>query len=125
MSKITIANVFEISKALATEAGEQLQTPLSFLSEFGEQSLRALRNGLNFRDNFDGEFKTVELLTGVDQIVSVTKTPVDIWVTRTFTKTAFVASFGWYLNDESQLVVNASFVGAPTAAIQVRLAIVF
>lgn len=125
MSKITIANVFEISKALATKSGEELQGPLEFLSDFGEQALRALRNGLNFRDNFDGEFKSVSLTHGVDQIVSVKKSPIDIWVTRVTTQTAWVTSFGWYINDDSQLVVNASFVGSPTDALSVRLAIVY
>ena len=125
MSKITIANVFEISKSLATKAGAELIEPLSFLSEFGEQALRALRQGLNFRDNFDGQFKVVSLFNGVDQIVSVNKTPVDIWVTRAFTNTSFVTSFGWYINDSTQLVVNASFTGSPAEAIRTRLAIVF
>ena len=125
MAKITIANIFEISKALATEAGQQLQAPLEFLSDFGEQTLSALRNGLTFRDNFDGEFKTVELIHATNQIVSVEKSPVDIWVTRVFSTTAFVTSFGWFINDDSQLVVNASFVGSPSAAITVRLAIIY
>ena len=125
MSKITITSIFEISKALATKAGQELAFPLEFLADFGEQALRALRRGLNFRDNFDGEFKTVDLVSGVDQIVSVEKSPVDIWVTRTFTTTAFVTSFGWYINDDGQLIVNASFVGSPTDAITTRLAIVF
>lgn len=125
MSKITIANVFEISKALATKAGAELQAPLEFLSDFGEQALRALRNGINFRDNFDGDFKQVELTHEVAQIVRVTKNPVDIWVTRTFTTVNFVDSFGWYINDDNLLVVKASFVGAPTDPVTTRLAIVF
>jgi hypothetical protein len=125
MSKITIASVFEISKALATEAGQQLVQPLEFLSDFGEQALRALNNGINFRDNFDGEFKQVELKHGINQIVSVNKSPVDIWVTRTFTSTNFVTSFGWFIDDDNNLTVNASFVGAPTDVVITRLAIVY
>lgn len=125
MSKINLGAIFEISKALATEAGQQLAEPLDFLAEFGEQSLRALNRGLTFRDNFDGDFKTVDLTHGVNQVVSVSKNPVDIWVTRTFTKTAFCTNFGWYIDDDSRLIVNASFVGAPTAAITTRLAIVY
>lgn len=125
MSKITIANVFEISKALATKAGAELQAPLEFLSDFGEQALRALRNGLTLRNNFDGEFKNVELTHAVDQIVSVRKNPVDIWATRTISTTAFITQFGWYINDDGQLIVNAQFVGAPTDPITTRLVILF
>lgn len=125
MSKITIANVFEISKALATKAGEELTEPLRFLSDFGEQSLRALRGGLNFRDNFDGEFKSVSLTNGIDQIVSVKKSPVDIWPTRVITTSNFITKFGWYINNDTQLVVNATFDGSPTDALEVRLAILF
>lgn len=124
MSKITIGTIFEISKALSTKAGRELQEPLNFLADLGEQTIRAIK-AINFRDNFDGDFKNVELTHGIDQVVQVTKSPVDIWVTRTVSKTAFVTSFGWYINDDSQLIVNASFVGAPTDPVTTRIAVVY
>ena len=125
MSKVTITSIFEISKALATKSGQELAAPLEFLADFGEQALRALRRGINFRDNFDGEFKTVDLIHNTEQIVSVAKTPVDLWVTRTFTTSNFMTSFGWYINEDSQLVVKAQFLNTPTDAITTRIAIVF
>lgn len=125
MSKISIANVFEISKALATKAGAELQAPLEFLSDFGEQALRALRNGLTLRNNFDADIKTVELTHATDQVIFVAKTPQHIFVTRTISATAFVTSFGWYFNDNGELVVNCSYVGAPTDPIQTQLVILF
>ena len=125
MSKITITSIFEISKALATKSGQELAPPLEFLADFGEQALRALRGGLLFRDNFDGEFKNVELKHDTAQIISMSKTPVDIWVTRVVTTSDFITSFGWYFNDDSQVVVKAKFENIPSDPIVVRLAIMF
>jgi hypothetical protein len=52
MAKLTISRIFELSKALDTEAGTQLEEPLQFLSDMAEQVLRLLRNQLTFGDNF-------------------------------------------------------------------------
>jgi hypothetical protein len=125
LSKITIANIFEISKALATKSGAELQEPLNFLSDFGEQALGALRAGLTFRDNFDGEFKTVDLPHDTEQIVSVSKSPVDIWVTRTISSTSFVSSFGWFINADAKLIVKCTFTDSPADPVTTRLAIIF
>jgi hypothetical protein len=52
LAKLTISRIFELSKALDTEAGTQLEEPLQFLSDMAEQVLRLLRNQLTFGDNF-------------------------------------------------------------------------
>ena len=53
MAKISVSKIFELSKYLATKSGQELKDALIYLSEFAEVSLRTLRNGLTFRDNFD------------------------------------------------------------------------
>ena len=125
MAKINISRIFEISRMLATDAGRQLQPALIFLAELSEQSLRALKNGLTLRENFKGEFKVVSLTHNVDQVVSVTQVPTDVFVGRAFTTSSHVDWFGWYMNADNNLVVNAGFVGSPSAKIDVRLDILF
>jgi hypothetical protein len=61
MAKLNVGKQFELSKSLTTEAGGELEEPLQYLSELGEQVLRALRNQLTFADNFSCEIKATKL----------------------------------------------------------------
>lgn len=61
MAKLSLSKIFELSKALTSEAGAELEEPLTFLSELGEQVLRVLKNQLTFTDNFNCEIKSVNL----------------------------------------------------------------
>lgn len=124
--KLSLSRIFETSQALATQAGQQLREPLQFLSNLGEQTLRALRNGLTFTDNFDGQLKLVDLSADVDQVVGgLRKTPTLVLPGRVYSTTSNIDSFGWWINGNSELVVNAGFTGAPTEALPVVLVILY
>lgn len=59
--KLTISRIFELSKALDTESGVELEEPLQFLADMAEQVLRILRNNLTFQDNFNCLVKRVNI----------------------------------------------------------------
>ena len=125
MSKVTITSIFEVSKALATEAGQQLADVINYMADFGEQSLRALRNGLTYENNFAAQVLLVEFTHEVPQIVRVTKAPKHIHFTRVFSSTNGLANWLWTINDANELVVTLSFDGAPTDPITVQLVVGF
>lgn len=129
MAKITISRIFESSKFLTTKAGQELQELIVFLSDFAEQSIRSLRNGLTFADNFDCQIKTVILSHGVAQQISTTKKPIGMIpirvVSKTPTSVAGLDGFQWYFNDDGSVSVNAFFTGATIIPLDVTLVILF
>lgn len=130
MAKITISKIFELSKYLATKSGKELQDALIYLSEFAEVSLRNLRNGLTFRDNFDSQFKIVSLKSGVETIVAIpdNRRPSCVLVSRVVSDVYYdVDSFGWKFSSEGNVVVSLTFSGSPpaTLAVGVELLLLF
>ena len=126
MAKITISRLFELSKALATDAGDALKEPLTYLADFAEQTIRNLKNGLTFSDNFACKVATLSLTSGVASVVNTDgKTPTDILVTRVVSSANRLDSFGWWVTDSGETKVNATFTGSPTSALTVRLVIFF
>jgi hypothetical protein len=129
MAKITISRIFEISKYLATKAGQELRDPLTYLSEFAEVTLRNLRNGLTFADNLDCEVKRVSVRNDLETIVSTStsdsKRAVRITVDRAIDGTYYVVnSFGWKYNANGDIVIKATFDGTPAASLAIPLDIV-
>lgn len=130
MTKVTIARLFEISKYLATPAGQQLKDALEFLSSFSENMILCLRNGLTFADNFQAEIKSLTVVNNVESVVMVnSKVPVSqIMVRRVIDDTYYVCdSLGWKYNPSGQLVVKLGFAGSPPANrnISVELVVFF
>lgn len=130
MAKVTISRLFEISKYLATPAGQQLQDALRYLSIFIEVAVRNLKNGLTFFDNFACEIKQTSLQSGVETIVlPARKDPVtQIIIRRVIDQTYYVVTgFGWQYNSSGNLVVKATFGGSPPSNtnISVELLIFF
>lgn len=123
--KITITRLLELSKALATDAGAQLKDTLSYLSELAEQSVRALRNGLTFADNFDCKVAVVSLKHNTPTLVSADKAVSGILVARVYSSANPLDSFTWYYDEANRLTVKAGFVSAPTDAISVTLLILY
>lgn len=125
MSKITISRIFETSRALATKSGQELADVIQFLAELAEQTLRNLRNGLTYGDNFDCEPKTVALRTGVATVVSVAGTkPVKEVRIRRFLDTRYpLATWIWYIAPSGSLTVQATFSSSPAANYEVPLEI--
>lgn len=130
MAKISISRIFELSRYLATKSGQELKDALIYLSEFAEVSLRNLRNGLTFRDNFDAQLKLVSLTDGTETSIAVegARRPSCVLLCRVVDNTYYkVSSFGWKFAADGNVVVTVNFVGSPSAAtpITVELLLLF
>lgn len=131
MTKITISRIMELSKALTTQAGQQLADPLTYLSEFAEVALRNLRNGLTFADNLDCEIRQVRLVHDVETVISIaasTKRATRITIDQIIDPAYYVAdAFGWKYNSQGQIVVKIKYAGtpSPTLALPVTLVVHF
>lgn len=130
MAKVTISRLFEISNYLKTQAGQQLSDALNYLSTFVEVTIRNLKNGLTFGDNFLCEVKTVTVFPNVETVIlPSSKSPAaQIMVRRVINDTYYtVNSFGWKYNSSGSLVIKLGFDGTPpaTSNITVELVIFF
>lgn len=123
--KLTITRILETARALTTDAGQQLSDFITYMAEFVDQTVRALRNGLTFSDNFDCQVRTVSLLHDTAQIVSSTRKVTGIIPTRAVEMNLMIAEFGWWYNDAGNLVVKASFDSDPGKAIDVLIVMLF
>ncbi len=128
MTKIDLGRIFEVSKLLQTKSGQETQEGWTWLSDFGERTIRALRNGLGFADNVDCKVDDYELPHDTDQIINVDgRSPVHILATRVIsesTETVMVRDFGWRVNDDSEIVVRCAYANS-TDTETVRLIIAF
>lgn len=122
MAKITVSRIFELSKYLATKSGQELKEALTYISEFAEVSLRTLRNGLTFSDNFDCVIKTVSLRTGTESKILVPgrKRAVGVLLLKVEDNTyAYYDTFGWKYDADGNLVVKATFTGSPASTLDI------
>lgn len=125
---ISIAKLVEVSKFLATEAGGELREFIEYMGGMSEQVIRALKNGLTFRDNFDAEVLEVELTSGTAQIVGNKKTtvkPSGVLVQRVISSLYSLDAFLWYLDGQNKLTVKATFTGSPTDKVTVSLIVLY
>lgn len=130
MAKITVSRIFELSKYLATKSGQELKDALGYLSEFAEVSLRSLRNGLTFRDNFDCEVRSISVRSNTETTIAIAsrKRPTAVMVTRVVNDQYYIVDqFGWKYSSDGGIVVTVVVVGspAPTIDITVELLILF
>jgi hypothetical protein len=126
MAKITISRLFETSKILATKSGQELADLVQYLADFAEQTLRNLRNGLTFADNFNCKVFQVKLLQATDTIINTdSKIPIGIIPIRVVSTTATLDAFGWFIDNNGRVNVNARFSGFPVINIEVVLVILF
>ena len=127
MAKITISRIFEISKALATKSGQELQGPLTYLSELAEVTLRNLRNGLTFYDNMDCTSRRVSVRTNTETVVSIAerKRAKRIYIDRVVNDTYYVyEKFGWKFNSAGEIVIKIVFAGSPDANLDIDVDLV-
>lgn len=128
MAKISIARIYDLSKVLLTKAGAELEEPFRYLSEFAENSLRALRNGLTFEDNFDAEVKQIRTRQNLETVVAVNqrKRVTRIYVDRVVQPIAYyqVEAFGWKYDERGQLVVKVALAGNPPSNLDLVLNLV-
>ncbi len=128
MAKITISRIYELSKALATKSGQELQGPLTYLSELAEVTLRNLRNGLTFADNLDCETKRIFIKNNTETIISITsqnRRAQRIYIDRAVDQNYYVVdSFGWKYNSSGEIVVKIGFANSPPANLDITVDIV-
>lgn len=115
MSKITVSRIFEISKLLKTKAGQELNDGLVYLAEFAEVSLRSLRNGLTFEDNFDCELKTISVINNTEtsfvaSAKNIKKRVREIRLRKSPTEKYYcIDSYGWKYASNGDLLVKVKF----------------
>lgn len=123
--KITLTRVLETSKILATKVGQEIPDFFNYMAEFVEQVVRALRNGLTFRDNFDCDVKVAKLLHNIPQVISSTRQVTGIIPLRIVSQTATLRDFGWYYDENNRLTVKVGFDADPNSSIDVILLLLF
>jgi hypothetical protein len=127
MAKITISRIFETARALATEAGGQLQDFIQFQAQFAEITIRALRNGLTDEDNTDCTIRVVELTDNVPLVIAPTaKRAREVRVRRLLTSTtALSAPLAWGFTNNGSVTMTGKFSPTPTAPVQVEIIILY
>ena len=125
MAKYNISRLLETTQLLATEAGGQLKSLISYTSEMAENIARLLRNGLTFRDNFACEIREVSAKHAVDTVIGAAKPVVGVLPVRVLSTSTGLDSFAWYYDEKGRLTVKAGFTGSPTAAQKMTLVLLF
>jgi len=110
---------------MSTTVGQQIPDFFNYMADFVEQSVRSLRGGLTFSDNFACDLKTVTLKHATDQIVSASKVVVGIIPIRVVSQTTGIDSLAWWYNDAGKLTVKAGLTGAPAGTFDVSLVLLF
>lgn len=126
--KITLQKFFETSKAISTEAGGQLQEFIEYMSQLAEQTIRNLRNGLTFQNNFNCDVNTVELTHETEQIINTTQSASRIYGViplRVISTETGVDSVQWYITAQNTLSVKLGFTGSPSTSQNVTLLILY
>lgn len=124
--KLSISRLFELSKFLATDAGQQLEDALQYIADLADNVVRILQNNLTYADNFNCKVATLSLKHNTAQVINTNgKRPYGIQVLQVVSTTTGVDSLIWYVNDSGQVVINVALVGAPTVAADVIVAILF
>jgi hypothetical protein len=124
--KLSLPKLLETSRLLGTQAGQQLQELIEYVSSTLSQIIQSLRNGLTFRDNFDCLIQTVSLTHNNPQVInrgSTAKTVTGVTAMQTISTTTAITALVWYLDSSNSLVVVPQFLGAPTSAVNVILRI--
>ena len=124
MAKITVSRIFELSKYLATKSGNELKDALIYMSEFAEVSLRNLRNGLTFTENFDCQIKSVSVRDNIETKISIAnrKRATAVLVQRVVSDTYYVINkFGWKYSSDGDIVVTIVFATSPASTVDVNV----
>src|SRR5882672_9784063 len=118
--QLTISRVVEIAKLLTTKAGQELTDFLQYMSGFCEQVLRALRNGITFKDNVDCLISTVSLTHATAQVINTgVKQPMGIIPLRVISTEFSIDTLTWYIDGDGQVNVKVTFLTTPTTQLNV------
>jgi uncharacterized UPF0160 family protein len=123
MAKITISRIFEISKLLATETGQELQSFFEYFSQVNELVLRVLRKGLTFEDNMQSIVREYEVTSDIEQAINVDKkTPSGIIITKVVSESVSVTNFVWY---NTNTETKAKFTFSTPGKYKVKLIVLY
>lgn len=126
MAKITISRLFETSKLLATDVGQKIQDFVVYMTDFAEQTIRNLKNGLTFKDNFNCQISTYSLSHNVEQTINTSgNSPVGMIPIRVGSSSIGWDSFAWYVSESGDIKIKAGFTGAPVTKTDLTLVILF
>ena len=131
MAKITSTRMPDVGKviqALAVKGIGDLEDFLIFVQDFANQVISALNKTLTIEQNLDSEIRVLNLIHGVPQKIIFTdpqKVPKLVWVGKTIPFQNPALSLAWQIAIDGSLEVTATFVGAPAAAVQTSLVILF
>jgi hypothetical protein len=116
MARLTINRILETSKYLATDAGQQLADLITYIGDFAEQTIRALRQGLTFADNVKCQMPTVAVTSAVATLVNLDgKTPIGVWPIRMTGSASGYDAFAWAIDDQGRLTVTVTTTGGGRA----------
>lgn len=116
MAKFTITRLLDTTRIIKTDAGKQIPEFFEYMAQFVEQTVRNLRSGLTFTDNFASEIKTVDIKHGTPQVIVASKQVTGILVTRLQSSTLLLDSFGWYYDRNNRLTIVARYCTATGTA---------
>ncbi len=125
--RVNLSAIFSTSQLIATKSGQELQQLITTFADFVKQIVPVLQNGLTITDNFNAEAKDIELSSEAEQVVSAAagKTVTDVIPGRVYETGTMLTGFGWWLDDNSELIVMAQFDPVPTSPVVVRLNILY
>lgn len=125
MALINITQLFDLSKAQATQAGQQLQDFLAYSTQALSQLISSLKNQLTFADNFNVDVKLLSVPADLPQVVSTPRgVPTGILPVRVMSTIYQLDAFGWWIDGSGRTIVKASFKGTPAPTGQVDIHVV-
>lgn len=132
MAKISISRLFEAGPVIAAFQKAKidgLEAFITFLSDFSEQTIRALRAKLTIEDNLASQVNDVELQSGISQEVFVkvkSAVPRHVIVTKSDPFSTQITAFNWQVRLDGNIDVVATFTPAPASGkITARVVILY
>lgn len=123
--KLNIPRIFEKSKILSTEVGQQITEFVDFMADFVEQTTRALRNQLTIGDNMDAIVSEVTVKDQTETVVYTNnKVPMGMYVLKVSSKDYGVDAFRWYVDENNQTKIWVKYTTANVST-NIKLAIHF
>ncbi len=125
LAKLSITRFLETSRFLSTDAGKQLSDFILYVSDFAEQALRALRNGLTFADNVNCLVVNATLQHEKPQVINSNGRQPFLILHQTISTSTCITGLVNYQDQSNQLTVIPTFKGAPTGNVSVVLVLIF
>ena len=109
MSKITITRLLDTAQLMTTTLGQESPAFVDYLAQLVEQTVRTLRNGVTFSDNFDCQEKQVTLAHGVPQVIATTKNVTGVLFPRVLSTKYLLEASGWWYGTDGNLYIAVRF----------------